>query len=125
MKNKNKEKENKLIKSKEKFSTKFINTIKKKWLINGTNTILLIAILIYYFRFYDYQLMHWIFLIATAHATSHKPAAIRKIQFICRVSSRRLSFPGGLSCPRRVLYHNARHAEPALICAARYEIIPA
>lgn len=46
MKNKNKEKENKLIKSKEKFSTKFINTIKKKWLINGTNTILLIAILI-------------------------------------------------------------------------------
>ncbi len=33
-------------KEKEKFGTKFINTIKKKWLISGTNTLLLIAILI-------------------------------------------------------------------------------
>lgn len=32
--------------SKETFGTKFINTIKKRWLISGTNTILLIAILI-------------------------------------------------------------------------------
>ena len=32
--------------AKEKFFTKFINTIKKKWLISGTNTLLLIAILI-------------------------------------------------------------------------------
>ena len=31
---------------KEKFSTKFLNIIKKRWLISGTNTILLIAILI-------------------------------------------------------------------------------
>ena len=48
MKRKNKKKatENKLIKRKEKFGTRFINTIKKKWLISGTNTILLIAILI-------------------------------------------------------------------------------
>lgn len=35
-----------MIKSKEKFKTKFINTLKKRWLISGTNTILLIAILI-------------------------------------------------------------------------------
>ena len=35
-----------LMKIKEKFSTKFINTIKKRWLISGTNTILLIAILV-------------------------------------------------------------------------------
>ncbi len=33
-------------KEKEKFGTRFINTIKKKWLISGTNTVLLIAILI-------------------------------------------------------------------------------
>ena len=39
---KNKEKET----SKEKFGTKFINTIKKRWLISGTNTLLLIAILV-------------------------------------------------------------------------------
>lgn len=32
--------------NKEKFGTKFINTIKKRWLISGTNTLLLIAILI-------------------------------------------------------------------------------
>ena len=32
--------------NKEKFGTKFVNTIKKKWLISGTNTLLLIAILI-------------------------------------------------------------------------------
>ena len=43
---KNKSNENKLIKSKEKLSTKFLNTLKKRWLISGTNTILLIAILI-------------------------------------------------------------------------------
>ena len=41
---KNKSNENKLIKSKEKLSTKFLNTLKKRWLISGTNTILLIAI---------------------------------------------------------------------------------
>ena len=46
LKNKNKDKENKLIKAREKFSTKFINTIKKRWLISSTNTILLIAILV-------------------------------------------------------------------------------
>lgn len=34
------------VNTKEKFSKRFINTIKKKWLISGTNTILLIAILI-------------------------------------------------------------------------------
>lgn len=32
--------------NKEKFGTKFINTIKKRWLISGTNTLLLIAILV-------------------------------------------------------------------------------
>lgn len=32
--------------NKEKFGTKFINTIKKRWLISGTNTVLLIAILV-------------------------------------------------------------------------------
>lgn len=32
--------------NKEKFGTRFINTIKKRWLISGTNTLLLIAILI-------------------------------------------------------------------------------
>ena len=32
--------------NKEKFGTKFVNTIKKKWLISGTNTLLLIAILV-------------------------------------------------------------------------------
>lgn len=32
--------------NKEKFGTKFLNTIKKKWLISGTNTLLLIAILV-------------------------------------------------------------------------------
>ena len=45
----NPEQTNKPIKvenSKEKFSIKFINTIKKRWLISGTNTLLLIAILI-------------------------------------------------------------------------------
>lgn len=46
LKNKNKDKENKLIKAREKFSAKFINTIKKRWLISSTNTILLIAILV-------------------------------------------------------------------------------
>lgn len=34
------------VNTKEKFSKRFINTIKKRWLISGTNTILLIAILI-------------------------------------------------------------------------------
>ena len=38
--------QNKLIKPKEKFGTKFLNTIKKRWLISSTNTILLITILI-------------------------------------------------------------------------------
>ena len=38
--------QNKLIKPKEKFGTKFLNTIKKRWLISSTNTIILIAILI-------------------------------------------------------------------------------
>ena len=38
--------QNKLIKPKEKMGTKFIETIKKRWLISSTNTILLIAILI-------------------------------------------------------------------------------
>ena len=38
--------QNKLIKPKEKISTKFLNSIKKKWLISSTNTILLIGILI-------------------------------------------------------------------------------
>ena len=45
----NKKKENlpvKIDNKKEKFGTKFINTIKKRWLISGTNTLLLIAILI-------------------------------------------------------------------------------
>lgn len=32
--------------NKEKFGTRFINTIKKRWLISGTNTLLLIAILV-------------------------------------------------------------------------------
>lgn len=42
-----KEKENKPKNTNsEKFGTKFINTIKKRWLISGTNTLLLIAILI-------------------------------------------------------------------------------
>ena len=41
-----KEKSPKTNVEKEKFGTKFINTIKKRWLISGTNTILLIAILI-------------------------------------------------------------------------------
>ncbi len=41
-----KEKSPKINVEKEKFGTKFINTIKKRWLISGTNTILLIAILI-------------------------------------------------------------------------------
>ena len=45
-KNKENLTENKLIKSKEKFGTKFINVIKKRWLISGTSTILLMAILI-------------------------------------------------------------------------------
>lgn len=34
------------VENREKFGTKFVNTIKKRWLISGTNTILLIAILI-------------------------------------------------------------------------------
>ena len=38
--------QNKLIKPKEKISTKFLEIIKKRWLIKSTNTILLIAILI-------------------------------------------------------------------------------
>ena len=38
--------QNKLIKPKEKIGTKFLETIKKRWLISSTNTILLIAILI-------------------------------------------------------------------------------
>ena len=37
---------NKLAVNKEKLGTRFINTIKKRWLISGTNTLLLIAILI-------------------------------------------------------------------------------
>ena len=37
---------NKLTVNKEKLGTRFINTIKKRWLISGTNTLLLIAILI-------------------------------------------------------------------------------
>ena len=41
-----KEKKPKKNENKEKLGTKFINTIKKKWLISGTNTLLLIAILI-------------------------------------------------------------------------------
>ena len=42
-----KEKENKPKNTNsEKVGTKFINTIKKRWLISGTNTLLLIAILI-------------------------------------------------------------------------------
>ena len=41
-----KEKSPKTTVEKEKFGTKFINTIKKRWLISGTNTILLIAILV-------------------------------------------------------------------------------
>lgn len=42
-----KKKENKQQNNnKEKFGTKFINTIKKRWLISGANTLLLIAILI-------------------------------------------------------------------------------
>lgn len=44
MKNKNEKKSK--IEKKEKFWIKFINIIKKKWLINGTNTILLVAIMI-------------------------------------------------------------------------------
>ena len=32
--------------NKEKLGTRFINTIKKRWLISGTNTLLLIAILV-------------------------------------------------------------------------------
>ena len=40
------EKSLKKSKSKEKFGTKFVNIIKKRWLITGTNTILLIVILI-------------------------------------------------------------------------------
>lgn len=52
MKKKEKSNQNKQEKSlqkdikKESFGTRFINTIKKRWLISGTNTILLIAILI-------------------------------------------------------------------------------
>lgn len=41
-----KEKKPEKNENKEKLGTKFINTIKKKWLISGTNTLLLIAILI-------------------------------------------------------------------------------
>ena len=37
---------NKIAVNKEKLGTRFINTIKKRWLISGTNTLLLIAILI-------------------------------------------------------------------------------
>lgn len=37
---------NKLAVNKEKLGTRFINTIKKRWLVSGTNTLLLIAILI-------------------------------------------------------------------------------
>ena len=37
---------NKLTVNKEMLGTRFINTIKKRWLISGTNTLLLIAILI-------------------------------------------------------------------------------
>ena len=38
--------QNKMIKPKEKLGTKFLNTIKKRWLVSSTNTILLIAIII-------------------------------------------------------------------------------
>ena len=41
-----KEKKDKKPENKEKLGTRFINTIKKRWLISGTNTLLLIAILI-------------------------------------------------------------------------------
>ena len=51
MKDKNKNNENKLVKSKEKFSTKFLNNVKKRWLISRTNTILLIAILVLFVIF--------------------------------------------------------------------------
>ena len=40
------EKSTDLVKRKEKLTAKFINIIKKRWLISGTNTLLLIAILI-------------------------------------------------------------------------------
>ena len=42
----NDKEQNKMIKSKEKLGTRFINTIKKRWLVSSTNTILLIAIII-------------------------------------------------------------------------------
>lgn len=45
-KKENKPKKEKKIKQKEKVGTKFISQIKKRWLISGTNTILLIAILV-------------------------------------------------------------------------------
>ena len=38
--------QNKMIKPKEKLGTKFLNIIKKRWLVSSTNTILLIAIII-------------------------------------------------------------------------------
>ena len=45
-KNKKNQNETRLVKNKETIRMKFINTIKKRWLISGTNTLLLIAILI-------------------------------------------------------------------------------
>lgn len=45
-KKENKAQDKKLIKSKESFGSKILDTIKTRWLITGTNTILLIAILI-------------------------------------------------------------------------------
>lgn len=41
-----KKENNQMIKQKEKIGTRFMNTIKKRWLISGTSTLLLIAILI-------------------------------------------------------------------------------
>lgn len=42
----NEEKSLETIKSKEKFGTKFINIIKKKWLISGSKTLILVAMLV-------------------------------------------------------------------------------
>ncbi len=44
--NENNKEQNKLIKPKDKISTKLLNIIKKRWLVSSANTILLIAIFV-------------------------------------------------------------------------------
>lgn len=59
MKKQNKKEQNKLIKQKEKIGTRFLNIIKKRWLISSTNTILLIAILIAIIIFVNSLIQSW------------------------------------------------------------------